>query len=397
MYEFYYIAYGQIIKKSRLAQSLTQESVAKSICSNTYISKAENNQVVVGEEQLYLIMERLSIPREEFATPEELVNYLEKVIDYFYYRDIEKYKDLMEQVEGYQYYSVIELIKLGYYILTKDYIKAAKINYELLDYLNSFDDLGFGIYLAFSSMLNIKQKHFKLARYLIKTIYLLNLDYPNLITTINYTKYIAFGSLKLYMEMGKFYNRLLSDLTETGNMKMLNELMVYQEIFRMQNFQKHEFRNLEEVLSNVDEEIANEYLMLKIFISLEPVRYMEYLKDKNNKTYLFALYLSAKQALQKEDMERYSQVKKELADLHYKLDSQIDYANLLNLQKKKDMSFYKEYLISPCLKLAKDQENIFFMEQITESIVGLLQERSRYKDALAYSQKLKSDIKKLQE
>ena len=116
MYQFYYMMFGQIIKKRRLELNLTQEYVAKSICSNTYISKTENNQVVMGDDQLYRIMERLNISVKQYAKPEKLVHFLEKVIDYFFYRDLENYRLLIENIEDNDFQAVIKFIRLVYYV-----------------------------------------------------------------------------------------------------------------------------------------------------------------------------------------------------------------------------------------------------------------------------------------
>lgn len=396
MYEFYYKAYGQIIKKHRLALNITQEYLAASICSNTYISKAENNQVVVGEDQLFMIMERLNVPKDEFSKPETLVRYLRNITDYFYYRDIKAYGELVDSLKDYQFHSVIELVRLGYYVLIKDYDKASKIYDELLDYLSSFDDFAFSVFLTFSSIYNLKVREYKVAKHLIDSIYLVDLEFPNLITLIDYTKYQINGNLDIKDSPNRNYHNILTDLVETGNIEMINELMVLQATFKAYMGIPHDFRNFTEVIKNVDSQIVNEYLLIKMCISGNALSYIELIEDKECEAYIIGLYILAKNALATNEKDLYTALKNQISDLHYKTKSKIDYGNLLNLKKKNDMSFYKEYLINPCLKHAKDKQHIYLMKAVTAEIVRVLQSRSRYKDALTYQNKLKSDISKLQ-
>lgn len=50
---------GIFIKRERIRQNLSQETLANGICSNTYLSKIENNSVVANEDIITLIVEAL--------------------------------------------------------------------------------------------------------------------------------------------------------------------------------------------------------------------------------------------------------------------------------------------------------------------------------------------------
>ncbi|QWC00444.1 helix-turn-helix domain-containing protein [Mycoplasmatota bacterium] len=396
MYEFYYKAYGQMIKKRRLELKLTQEFVAKAICSNTYISKAENNQVLIGEEQLFQIMEKLNIRRTEFAKPETLVYYLEKIINLFYYEDLTEYKKLADKVEDYQFHVVTEIVKLGYLVLDKNYKKAKKISDQLLDYLNSMDELAFTLYLVFSSFLNVKLNNIKLAKYLIEAANVVDFEFMNLYNLILYTKFIVYGKSHLQMITQAKYNELIIKLGESYNYNRTKEVMVWKALFNEYNNISNDLYDIEDLIKDVDIDLVDEFLLIRAINTSSPKDYIDLFKSKENEYYMICLYLCAKEALNKQDNDLVKEYQKKISNLHYKVGSKVDYNNLLNLEKKNNFSFYKEYLINPCFKNAKEKENIFLMNRITNKIVETLKFRNRYKDALNYRERLLKDIKMIQ-
>jgi hypothetical protein len=78
------------------------------------------------------------------------------------------------------------------------------------------------------------------------------------------------------------------------------------------------------------------------------------------------------------------------------LSYDIDFNHLLTLDKQKQWVFYKEYLINPCLKKAKKDQNIFMMRHVSQKIVDVLENHNRYKDALNYYSQSEKKIDKIQ-
>ena len=63
---------GLLIKMSRIQQNMKQVSLAKGICSTSYLSKIENNQTIPSEDVLQLLLERLELDYEDLSTEQEL-------------------------------------------------------------------------------------------------------------------------------------------------------------------------------------------------------------------------------------------------------------------------------------------------------------------------------------
>lgn len=63
---------GLIIKQARVDQGIKQLNLAKGICSISYLSKVENNQLVPSDEILVSLLNRLSITITEVSDEEEI-------------------------------------------------------------------------------------------------------------------------------------------------------------------------------------------------------------------------------------------------------------------------------------------------------------------------------------
>lgn len=393
--DFYYKVYGQIIKKRRLELNYTQEYLATAICSNTYISKAENNQVVIGDDQLMRIMERLEISPNQFAKPETLFYYIEKIIQYFYYGDLEAYERLMKKVEGYDFHAVIELIKMGYYILNKEYKKAIDIYHLSLNYLSSLDDLAFQVFLVFASQATYRLKQFSLSKSLIESSILVNHSNCMLSSLIDYCKFMVYSKLHYHRQATILFSKLMIELGDMGNIDLINDVVMMNAINKEYANEGTNLSGYNHLFAMVDSDMVNEYLLLKSINEDNPKYYISKMESKDNMSYMIGLYLMAKQALKHKRMDDYQQINQEISELHYKVKSKIDFNYLLDLEKKQDLVKLKEYLVNPCLKEAINKQDFYIMKKTTERIVDILQSRSRYKDGLNYSLKLETDIDKI--
>ena len=62
---------GLLIKMSRIQQNMKQVTLAKGICSTSYLSKIENNQTVPSEDVIKLLIDRLDIDYWSISLEEE--------------------------------------------------------------------------------------------------------------------------------------------------------------------------------------------------------------------------------------------------------------------------------------------------------------------------------------
>ncbi|TCT26319.1 tetratricopeptide repeat protein [Melghiribacillus thermohalophilus] len=79
------MALGSWIKYFRSQKGLTQEELAEGICSVSYISKLENNRVMVHDEILTLLCERLDIDRGQLMTDQDFNNLKKQYEEWLHY------------------------------------------------------------------------------------------------------------------------------------------------------------------------------------------------------------------------------------------------------------------------------------------------------------------------
>lgn len=62
---------GHIIKSERIDQSMKQTTLAKGICSTSYLSKIENSLTVPSEEVVNLLLKKLDIEIDQVSSEKE--------------------------------------------------------------------------------------------------------------------------------------------------------------------------------------------------------------------------------------------------------------------------------------------------------------------------------------
>jgi len=87
---------GLLIKMSRIQQNMKQITLAKGICSTSYLSKIENNQTVPSDEVLNLLVDRLNLEYEDLSTEQEK-EFLNEM--YLLYKDavIDRNKEIIKE------------------------------------------------------------------------------------------------------------------------------------------------------------------------------------------------------------------------------------------------------------------------------------------------------------
>lgn len=87
---------GLLIKMSRIQQNMKQITLAKGICSTSYLSKIENNQTVPSEEVLNLLLSRLNLDYQDLSTDEE-AKFLRDLFSLYKEGIIERKKEVVEK------------------------------------------------------------------------------------------------------------------------------------------------------------------------------------------------------------------------------------------------------------------------------------------------------------
>lgn len=386
MHDFYYRGYGDRIKRKRKSMNLTQEVIAKGICSNTYLSKIENNKIAANKDHLLYIMERVGLPTENIGLPEEMILVLQKSIRYFFHKDIESYKKLIVDMEKYEFGILIFIARLGYYILINNIKESRTIYNDMFRYLNALEDFGFSTFMIYGCYYNVLINDYQTARMMIETIQDQIQNGEMLYSLYANVRFIVYGQLHFFNKSRDALNIAQSIFQNQSNFNRLNEIATYKEIFFQYESCQSELEWKQERYELVDLYKRNYLVCLKALNSDYPLKDLKFLV-KNQPDYLKGLFLKALFLYRSNDLEQYRASKRELNELNYLDKTELDYSNLIKLYEDNELLYIKDYLINYALPYFIGKQDIFLIKHITDEIVNILIEKKRYKDACSYMKK----------
>ena len=284
LYNFYYKGIGDRIKKRRIELNYTQESLAHGICSNTYISKIENNRVVPNPEQLMLIMEKIGIEMTDVGVPESIVDYLEQSLECFFYKDIDGYRKIFDKVEHLNFSVLVFIIRLGYYVLT-DNNEDAKIYYnELSRYYNSLEDFGFATCMIYGCFYNVNIHNYKNARYILDRVQKRLRNDDLLFSLYSLLNYIVYGKLQLPNSVLIHLNIAETVFSKKGNLARSAEIQMYVNMFRAAEGTADDISFNKTHLSLLSRQQIDQYMLTLGAMATEGEKYID-LIDKKSEAY----------------------------------------------------------------------------------------------------------------
>jgi transcriptional regulator with XRE-family HTH domain len=383
VYENYYKGFGEQIKRQRKLLNLTQEYLSNGICSNTYVSKIENNKIAVKKEHLNLLMEKMGVSPNCLGLPEEMIEVLNKSLKYFYYMDKESYSELFSEIEDYENGVLIHIAKFGYYILTEDIYNASVTYRELFRYINSLEDYGFSVFIILSGYYNLLINDYQTARMLIESVHHRIINDETIYSLYYQLQFITYGFIH---QFGKSQNALQASKTmmfNHRNTRRLNETMIYLNIFAIYENRNQDVYFDEMHLDNVASTLVNRYINVLITSHEHKEKYIAYYQDQDI-NYLIGLFLIAHNYLCSNDIDKYKEVKKLIEDKSHLSQDVFDLVSLLKMYEEKNYSHAKDYLINYLLVYFTRKQNIYAVKLITKEISKMLIEKSRYKDSITY-------------
>ncbi len=219
--DFEYNSIGTILKQQRRSKNMTLEEVSENICSNSYLSKAENMQLIPKDPILSKLKKRLDINQTlEFDQDvyQQTLSYL--VDSLFFERELDKgvYRIFSGTVD-----LKYNLILLGYYVTNHEYAKAEEIYYFLEDELEKLDNLERDILFLLASKLLFVNGLYFLAYKLLKHV-----DYKGnnelLILESKAVFLMSVAKLDRVSGYAKEYNDLINELSGFGYYKKITKL-----------------------------------------------------------------------------------------------------------------------------------------------------------------------------
>ena len=153
---------GGYIKKKRKELNVTQDIVSNGICSVSYLSKIENNQIIPKEFYVREIMEKLDFDKEYYEKDLNDSLYLNKMLKGMFYLDDEMIQNAFSEIEIVEHNLTINLCKLAYYIY---FGKTDDNQYVMMleNLVNNMDNFELKFYLLIAALYYISLDKFKIS------------------------------------------------------------------------------------------------------------------------------------------------------------------------------------------------------------------------------------------
>jgi transcriptional regulator with XRE-family HTH domain len=394
MIGYYRETIGLKIKKRRMELQMTQETAGRGIISNTFISKLENNAIRASKECYLLLAERLDMSPEIVELPEEMIAYLNRAVECFYWNDRAAYQIVFDEVEKFEFAVLIQIVRLGYYVLLNNSVEATKIQTELYRYLTSLEKYAFSVFLLFGAG-NLVQIHdYEVAEEMLVALSSLMQNDSRLLALSHYYQSVLYGNIQHGHVSEEAAEKAKTMFVNSGNYRRLMLIHVNRLDF---SFAEH-YGVVPEYLSGqlalLDPEDQDRYHLLLALSDINPVPYLDQIRPESE-LYPFGLFLRCGFHLKHGDSAAYESSKDQLKKRIVSKSEVIDFHQLLLLRENLDTSGYKEYIINTLYPYSIKIKNIRFIKYLHEEITRILTSKKRYKDACTWSQKIGDELKKI--
>ena len=153
---------GTFIKKRRKDLNMTQDMISNGICSISYLSKIENNQIAPNTFFIKEIMSKLEIEEDFVNKNLEDQTYLQKTIQAIFYTNVETLENVYQDVVGIEDNVTINICKLGYQTIVANRLSGDPLM-RLEALIMNMNNLELKAYLLFSALYFIGYDDYKTA------------------------------------------------------------------------------------------------------------------------------------------------------------------------------------------------------------------------------------------
>ncbi len=392
--QFYHSAIGNKLKKRRTELRMTQQTLAKGIISNTFVSKLENNVIHANKECLMMLMERLDLPLDTVNLPENLLNMLHRSVDCYYWMDRQGYRDVIDQTRSDDFSVLVQIIRLGYACLIRNTEEAIPLFNDLCRYFPSMDDQAFSVFMVYGAEAHLLTGDYPMVRECLNSAEQIVGTDRRLVAMIHHHYCLLYGFTEEWGSAFREGAEARRNFEETGNLRRLMKMNVDRFQFRLADQTDWTIPYSPDQLSLLDAYDVDRYHFLRAVLESEH----EDLFDKieyNSQWYPVCLFLRCWKAQSEGNQGRFTELMTQWERLESSAEWLIDYRHLLELSAKGDLTGLKDYLVDVVLPLAIQKNNLFLMKRVTDEIFRILTKKKRYKDACIYAEKLVKETERI--
>ena len=392
---------GTYIKKRRKELNITQDVVSHGICSVSYLSKIENNQIAPNEFFIKEIMTKLDVTEDVTNTFLNDEHYLRDIIEAFFYYDEVTLNQKFHEIESLESGILFNLGELIYSINNQS-LNSFIIISKLEHLIPNMNDFELKTFLVFDGLFQFLKENYKAAFELFDLIEIIhyNNDYLdgifNMYAYITkqrlHKKNISLNNYELAQKIfSKYLNRKRSQILLLERIKYIQEEDVHLAELHISKIYSEQ----------LDNQAKCSYYALYSSILIEMKKYQEAIIKLNNikedsACYYQKLVLLYKIALIENDLEMKKELESIISNSDYNVHNQkyrIMYHTLrLQCKEKK-----KEYLRDIAIPYTIKSSDLVSLKRYTDNLMEICMDNSRYKEATQYYLKYSKEIGKINE
>ena len=390
---------GSFIKEKRKELKVTQDEISTGICSISYLSKIENNQIIPNDFYVKEIMEKLDVDQAIYSRSLKEKVYLEKMISAYFFMEDSIQEKVYNDIKEIEHNLVINLCKLGY---TVYYGLNDENQYVMmLEHLvNNMSDYEVKVYLFFACIYFISNEKYKTALELIVLNEKLSSNNEFLDGMFFEISYHVKQRLLIKNCSTEDYYSAMNIYNKYHNVKRI----LFLALNKARNISLENPGNALEILKTIkvkgmSQKIIDLYFLTKAEVLYNLERYTEStlaLKKMSDLSdyYLRKMTLLLRNCLVAKDYDMISNIKQLVSK--YKpskneMKSKVFYHYLL----QNNETDRKEYLRDIAIPFSIKIEDYDSLGEYTDNVMKICINNSRYKEATQYYRKYQKEMSKV--
>lgn len=371
---------GGVIKRRRIEQNLTQEIIARGICSISYLSKIENSRMKPDPMVIQEVSKRVGIYFDKKVSEGALQKYIENVFTLFFYETPSVMEDYLESHPIDNFFLVYGMIR--YLIAIKKRDNALSLEYrEMLKPL--FNTMPKDLQYSFVIALIID--HFQMHEYNEAFNYARLIEDQKLPVDMmeflyHYYSYVSYLNADRFDKAYDHYMNALTVIPKLNHPYYFNALYLENQFHKMRLDPYYDLSNIESYLmytpalpliNKVNLMIMKNAIKKEDFDNLE--LFPTSIQDEAfyHLVYLKKVYLNDSADVLKENVPFYAKPYQVMSALHEISD---------RLERI-------EYIKAVAIPTMKTHEHIEFLNLLFEEVIDYYHGHSRYKEAMALVKK----------
>ena len=389
---------GTFIKKRRKELNITQDAVCSGICSISYLSKIENNQISPNEFFIKEIMHKLQVDDDITNTFLHDEQYLHSLIEAYFYNDEETFSVAYKEISAIQNGTVHYLGEFIYSLYTHSNNAYILLN-RLENMIMNMNDFELKTYLLFSGIYHINNLNFKPALevlLLIEEIHykddFLDALYHNYLYITKQRLHIRNTSEKDYQIAQNIFNKYINHyrynhllLNRINNIK--NEHIKYAETL-LQSMNPNNLKDLE-----CDFNILYANVLIELDKHQEAIIRLNHIQEQST-CYYEKLVLLYKICCKEDDIEMGLEIES-LINLVEQSKSNQQYRIMFHTLKIKEDEKKKEYIRDIAIPFSIKSSDLTHLKYYVDLIIKICIDTSRYKEATQYYQKYHKEMNRI--